>query len=140
MTPAHRLPPLKWRKEYGLLLTSAAQRRACQTRDKGVCVGCGTSGVPWAADHIQALHNLPPSLPFPDALRYWRIENLQTLCRDRCHRAKTIGEVKANAKVKRIRRRLDGTRRPRAMIKSRPLKRPTTIFKPTPTRQIREQP
>jgi 5-methylcytosine-specific restriction endonuclease McrA len=134
MTLAHRLPPLKWRKESGLLLTSAAQRKACFDRDHGKCNKCGVTHVneiyyagsldsircvDFHADHIVALHAIPPSIPFPEALKYWRIDNLQTLCRSD-HRTKSAIEVHANAKVKRIRRRLDGTRRPRAKIKSRP--------------------
>lgn len=148
--PSHRLPPVEWRKEPGLLLTSSAQRKAVFARDTGKCAKCGSicfessgvmppSGTPlkilFHADHIIALHAIPPSVPFPEALKYWRIENLQCLCPDD-HRKKSAREVTANAKVKRIRRRLDGTRRPRRTVPSRPLRKPTTIFKRTPTKQI----
>ena len=142
MTPAHRLPPLKWRKEPGLLLTSYAQRKAVFGRDNGVCSCCGrrftslpTFTVLFEADHVQALHNLRPSIPFPEALKYWRIGNLQTLCPG-CHKTKSARELTANAKVKRIRARIEGTRKPRKRLPTRRRSSAPRKFKPTKTKFI----
>jgi 5-methylcytosine-specific restriction endonuclease McrA len=131
----HRLPPIEWRREKGLLLTSAAQRKACLARDKGICGRCKSLGGAWNADHIHALNDITASAPFPAALKYWRIGNLETLC-EKCYWKKSVAEVKANAKVKRIRRRLDGTRRPQRRVPSRPVKKPTKPFKRTPDKRL----
>lgn len=120
MAKASRLPPIEYRKEPGLLLTSAAQRKAVHARDGGKCAGCGSTGVPWCADHVKPLHSIPAWAEYPAALDFWRINNLQTLCDAVCHKAKTIGEVIANAKVKRI------------ILKTAGIKKPTRKFTPVP--------
>lgn len=111
MAKSSRLPPPEYRKEPGLLLTSAAQRKAVFARDGGKCCKCGVKDVPWCADHAFPLHAVPDWAEYPRALDFWRIGNIQTLCRDICHKAKTKIEVVANAKVKRIRLKVDGVKK-----------------------------
>lgn len=112
MPQDHRNPPkvdFNWRhtwKEWGVLATSTAQRKAIWARDRGLCAGCNQNvGAAFEADHVLALHTIPPSHleDYPAVLRYWTIENLQTLgisCG--CHAAKSAQEATARAKVKRI--------------------------------------
>ena len=49
----------------------------------------------WTADHIEPLHRVDRSAP--DALRYWSLANLQTLCL-RCDELKTTAEARVRAK------------------------------------------
>jgi len=106
-----RQPPKgeDWRKDwkaYGVLASSAAQRRAIQARgDDGLCAGCGQRVACWNADHVQPLHNITPSqlADYPAVLRFWAVGNLQCLgvsCG--CHSRKTNLERTRNAKVLRI--------------------------------------
>lgn len=138
----YRTPPKgeTWRidwKEWGVLSTSAAQRKALFARDGGVCRHCGKhyGNHEWEAEHAFPLHAVRGE--YPAILRFWSLENLETRCRA-CHRIKSASEAKARAKIVRIRKRLDGTRRPRRKVPSRPLRKPNKDFKPTPTKQIRE--
>lgn len=116
----HRIPPkgdnwlIDW-KTAGVLLTSAAQRRAVAARDGGKCAGCGQIVKKWQADHIIALHTIPPSHleEYPACLRFWAVGNLQTLgvtCG--CHPKKTAQEAGSRAKVKRIIKKAAGIRKP----------------------------
>ena len=118
----HRLPPKKYRKLPGVLLTSAAQRKACWERDKGICAKCGVdNGKKYQADHVLALHAIPPSCAWPERAKYWRIENLQTmgmLCG--CAQTKTAIEATSRAKVKRIVKKAETPRKPRPHIPFRP--------------------
>lgn len=141
-TMNHRRPPKgeTWRldyREYGVLLSSAAQRRAVYARDKGICCDCGTDcgSKNYHADHDRALHALPLSGPrsaYPEILWFWGIKNLRLLCH-RCHLKKTIAENVANAKVRRLVARLTGTRRPRKKVPSLLIRRvPKFKKKPLP--------
>lgn len=112
----HRLPIPEVRKiakKLNLFLSSKTQRVACFERDKGVCAGCGETATEWNAEHIFPLHAIPPSVEYPERLKYWAVGNLQTLgvsCG--CHQKKSRGEVIANAKVKRIQKRLAAHKAP----------------------------
>jgi hypothetical protein len=48
----------------------------------------------WTADHIEPLHRVDRQAP--DALRYWSLANLQTLCL-RCDELKTTAEARQRA-------------------------------------------
>lgn len=104
---SHRLPPIEWRKQPGLLLTSKSQRKACFARDGGKCWDCKQIVEVWNADHDLALHIVPPSIPFPEALRYWRIDAIKTRCLP-CHAIKTKSEAKSRAKTKRLYKKANG--------------------------------
>lgn len=55
--------------------------------------------VAWHADHVMPLWLADPT-DYPTCLRYWSLENLQTLC-ESCHGEKTAIEAKLRAKVER---------------------------------------
>lgn len=55
---------------------------------------------PWEADHIVPLWSVDRALPWEDVIRFWSLENLQTLCVD-CHRAKSARETSTRAAAKR---------------------------------------
>jgi 5-methylcytosine-specific restriction endonuclease McrA len=130
---SHRTPP-KGHSDYIVLATSQQQRKAAFARDKGVCTHCKQVSAAWDYDHIVELASVDRT-NWPECLKYWTIEYGQTLCKA-CHRAKTIRGHKANAKVKRIRARADGTRRPRRKVQSRQIEKPSKPFKRTPDKQI----
>lgn len=101
-------PPLRnWHtdcaKAYNLAINSGTQRQTVYARDKGVCKECAAPARLWQADHITALYSIPPSqlADYPACLRFWRAENLQTLCYDH-HTKKTSLEATERAKTKRI--------------------------------------
>lgn len=103
-----RKPPKgpNWRKDFkdfGVLTTSAAQRKAVFFKHNGFCCKCGQRVTKFAADHVRPLHNIPPSHleDYPNCLWYWSINNLELLCIP-CHAKKSAAERTANAKVKRI--------------------------------------
>lgn len=48
----------------------------------------------WTADHVEPLHRVDRTAP--DALRYWSLDNLQTLCL-RCDEQKTTAEARRRA-------------------------------------------
>jgi 5-methylcytosine-specific restriction endonuclease McrA len=83
----------------------------------------------WQADHIVALHTIPPSQleDYPACLRFWCADNLQTLCYDH-HTKKTAQEATVRAKVKRIRARIEGTRRERKKVPTRQPYRDNTRY------------
>lgn len=109
-------------KAYSLAVNSGTQRARVWERDKGVCAHCGKATRLWQADHIVPLHSLPQSTldDFPNCLRFWDIENLQTLCTSPCHQAKSAKEATNRAKVKRIRNKHLGIKRKTKKIQSRP--------------------
>ena len=105
-------PPLRnWHPKcaaaYKLAINSGSQRNAVWQRDKGVCACCGKSPKGWQADHITPLHSIPPSQleDYPACLRFWSIDNLQTLCTVPCHQNKTAREATSRAKVLRLRKK-----------------------------------
>jgi 5-methylcytosine-specific restriction endonuclease McrA len=51
----------------------------------------------WTADHIEPLHRVDRAAP--DALRYWSLANLQTLCL-RCDELKTTAELRRRAALR----------------------------------------
>lgn len=61
-------------------------------RDEGVCADCGKkhryNNGDWQADHIQPLF-----LAFGDP-DFWEPENVQILCTDPCHKAKSNSDRK----------------------------------------------
>lgn len=71
----------------------------------------------WHADHIYPLWLVDRE--DPDALRYWGLDNLQTLCGP-CHEAKSAEETKRRAKVNRIQKKARGETKPKRKIPSRP--------------------
>ena len=70
-------------------------------RDGGVCAACRQKVVVWEIDHVVPLWSVDPDEP--DAIRYWLIDNLQTLCRP-CHKAKTARESAERAKIRQMRK------------------------------------
>lgn len=97
----HRFPPLEWRKEPGLLLTSRTQRRGALESSGGKCSSCGLdANGEFHADHRHPLW-LVDRDNFPENLKFWRIENIALVCLP-CHRAKTAREAGAKAKINRI--------------------------------------
>ncbi len=82
-----------------------ARRRAVSERQGGLCAvqGCGKAIV--EIDHVRALE-----LGAADTL-----DNLQGLCKPH-HLLKTLTDLKAIAKARRLRKRADGTRRERKPI------------------------
>ncbi len=73
--------------EYLLRTDPKVMRRHIFFRDEGKCAHCGEQHFyldgPWEADHIE-----PLMLAFDDP-SFWEPENLQILCKDPCHKAKT---------------------------------------------------
>lgn len=60
-------------------------------RDDGVCAACGKkhryNNADWQADHIQPLF-----LAYGD-WAFWEPDNLQILCHDPCHKAKSKDDM-----------------------------------------------
>lgn len=86
--------------EYKMLFWPTATRRAVWKRDKGVCRECGTQcdkkgANGWHMDHIK------PLVEAKGDLNYWRLPNLQTLCKV-CHTAKTSREATERATKRRM--------------------------------------
>lgn len=54
----------------------------------------------WQADHIVPLWSVDRSEPWPQVLRWWSLDNLQTLCLP-CHDAKCAAEAAARASLRR---------------------------------------
>ena len=79
---------------YKLIHWPAVTRRAVKRRDKNVCAGCGKKSQKWQMDHIK------PLIESNGDLRFWELDNLQTLC-EPCHHAKTGQEATARAAVRR---------------------------------------
>lgn len=97
------------------------QRQKVFERDRGICADCGVDAnapkivikereladrtlirfdcIGWQADHRFPLWLVDRDAP--DALRFWGMENLQTLC-TKCHTAKTSREAGDRAKIVRL--------------------------------------
>lgn len=126
-------PLRNWHPEcasaYNLAVNSGTQRAIVYARDKGVCKKCGVPVKMWQADHIVPLHSIPPSQidDYPGVLRFWCADNLQTLCYPH-HNEKTAQEATQRAKVKRIKARIDGTRRQRPKVAQRQPWKPNTRY------------
>lgn len=137
---SHRTPPKigpDWRrvwKAYGVLSTSAAQRKALYARDRGVCSYCGQQAKVWESEHTTALHTIPPSKleDYPACLWYWTLANLATICLP-CHRQKSAKEQTANAKVKRIVKKRTGQHKPKV-----PFRKPTEAQKAAMKKRAKE--
>jgi 5-methylcytosine-specific restriction endonuclease McrA len=93
----------RWHKEcyeeYEILFHTSVTRRAVWQRDKGKCKSCGIAcdrkGLNgWQMDHIT------PLIEAQGDLTYWRLPNLQTLCKP-CHKVKTSQEATERAKLRR---------------------------------------
>lgn len=112
-----RTPPKKrgWQKlwrQYGVLATSAQQRKALATEKRNACAGCGCACfgltpegkllvlAPYHAEHEWPLE-LVDRNDWPHCLWFWSIHNLRWMCAY-CHKIKTAYEAKARAKIKRI--------------------------------------
>lgn len=72
-------------KPYWIVTDPQTARRCLYERDKGVCAKCGKYDEDWECDHIVRLVDAPREL------KYWTLENMQTLCSS-CHDAKTAAE------------------------------------------------
>ena len=86
-------------QEYKLIHWPSNTRKAVWRRDKGVCRGCGVVCAPkgntWQMDHIV------PLIESNGDLKYWKMDNLQTLCRV-CHTAKTSKEATERAAKRKL--------------------------------------
>lgn len=85
-------------EEYQVIFHTSATRKAVWQRDKGKCNGCGSScdrkGVNgWQMDHIV------PLIEAQGDIIYWRLPNLQTLCKP-CHKEKTGREATERARLR----------------------------------------
>jgi 5-methylcytosine-specific restriction endonuclease McrA len=91
---------VEWRERWG----GKAERLGWRTDEEWVrlnqtqIVDYGMPGE-WEADHII------PLVHAPRELRYWGLENLQTLCRP-CHRMKTTVDMRLHRSGTRIRKRV----------------------------------
>ena len=56
--------------------------------------------IDWQADHITPLWQVDRSLPWADLIRFWSLDNLQTLC-SACHKAKSSAETTTRATLRR---------------------------------------
>ena len=91
-----------WHKEcateYMIIYHSREQRAQLRKRDKGVCNHCGKFDLKWQADHIKPLVEQKGVEEKDLDWGYYKLENLQTLCK-KCHRLKTNSEVKLKGGV-----------------------------------------
>ena len=79
---------MAWKPNHNTRSVPHALQQACFRRDNWVCQGCGYVGRQRRGDlHADHIHNRARG--GTDTL-----ENLQTLCDDRCHRAKTQAEAR----------------------------------------------
>ena len=99
LTKTGRQSKSRWHKEcfleYEVLFFASETRKHVWRRDLGVCKVCktqcdkkGKNG--WQMDHIT------PLIEANGDLEYWRLPNLQTLCKV-CHKAKTSSEATERA-------------------------------------------
>ena len=104
LTRTGRLSKSRWHsncfREYELLFFPSVTRKAVWSRDKGLCNSCnhqcdkkGVNG--WCMDHIT------PLIEASRDLKYWRLENLQTLCKI-CHTLKTSSEATERARIRKL--------------------------------------
>ena len=91
-------------EEYKLIHFPADIRRAVYKRDKGKCASCGTTNKylrgAWDMDHIK------PLVESQGDLSYWKLPNLQTLCKP-CHITKTSAEATARAAARKALKNID---------------------------------
>lgn len=77
--------------EYLLRTDPKTMRQHVFFRDEGRCAHCRTQHFyldgPWQADHIEPLF-----MAFGDP-SYWEPENVQILCTDPCHKAKSKADM-----------------------------------------------
>jgi len=92
-------------------MTPARKRRIWE-REGGVCYLCGE---PVALEHVEIEHPVPLAHGGSDD-----DEALRCVHADGCHKGKTKADAKITGHIKRIIARLDGTRRARKPIPSRP--------------------
>lgn len=86
-------------KEYEILNFVGETRKAVWKRDQGKCAACGVvcdrkGKNGWDMDHIK------PLIEAKGDLAYWRLPNLQTLCKA-CHIKKTSAEATQRAEMRR---------------------------------------
>jgi len=78
--------------EYTLRADPQVMRRHVFFRDEGKCAACKKQHFymdgPWQADHIQPLF-----MAFADP-SFWEPENVQILCTDPCHKAKSLADLR----------------------------------------------
>lgn len=126
-----RTPPKgpDWRndwKAFGVLATSAAQRKALWQRESegGIytTIQCHYCSMPLLKRGFEAEHQVPLHLidrqNYPICLAMWSIDQLVATCRD-CHKEKTARETKERAKADRISKKLRGETKPKAKISKR---------------------
>ena len=140
-------------RDYGIAVSSRAQRYALEKRDRGICACCGANRerweaeqswaasvirweppkrgpwkwwddewdeefpcsivkpvrpprpklpawIDWEAEHVIPLHKVDRSLPWEQLIRFWSLDNLQTLC-VLCHRRKSAEEARGRADSRR---------------------------------------
>lgn len=96
----------KWHRRcytaWGIASRPEAARRALWKRDKGHCNVCGEFDERWEADHMRPLFTANGDFDF------WRITNLQTICKP-CHTIKSVKEQK-DARTKHSRQDSQSTR------------------------------
>lgn len=104
LTKTGRVSKSRWHaacfEEYAVLFFPSTTRRAVWKRDKGLCAKCGhqcdRKGINgWDMDHIT------PLIEAQGDLQYWRLNNLQTLCK-KCHTAKTSAEATERARIRKL--------------------------------------
>lgn len=88
-------------EEYRLIYYPSETRRVIYQRDRGVCAGCGQKDRSWQVDHIRPLYEQKGKPAREVDLDYWRVPNLQTLCRS-CHQEKSSREATARASSKSV--------------------------------------
>lgn len=91
------------RREFDLRADPKLMRRFVYNRDMGICQECGAvfdypTDDGWEADHIKPLF-----LAWgPDGVdwTFWDPENLQLLCADPCHKAKTRKDLRHSRRLR----------------------------------------
>ncbi len=109
MTAHRRVPKMPGPK--------VATRADVLARDGGKCAVCGVVDPKWEFDHEKELWTVDRTAE--GAREAWSLSNAVTLCREH-HRTKTALQTKQRAKEARIRKKIDGTAKPKRKIPSRP--------------------
>jgi len=79
-------------EEYMFIYHTKETRAKVRDRDNGYCVWCGTISRKWDVDHIRPLVEQKGKDITELDYSYWKMDNLQTLCRV-CHKEKTKSEA-----------------------------------------------